>query len=188
MADVHYTFDVPKGRERFRELIVYVSAKCQSDPHFGSIKLNKILFYSDFRAFERLGEALTGVAYFALPEGPAPYLLLPVRRQLEQEKAIRVEDVPVGNYVQKRTVALREPDTALFSKGELAIVDEVIAELWNKSAKMVSEESHGVAWRTRALESYIPYEAVFYSDDPPSSHDIVEARKLNDRYEWGLRV
>src|SRR6185437_16303799 len=110
MTDVHYTFDVPKGRQRFRELVVYVSGRCADDPHFGSTKLNKILFYSDFRAFARLGEPITGVAYFALSEGPAPYIMRPVRRELEREGAIEVEEKVVGNHTQIRTVARREAD------------------------------------------------------------------------------
>jgi len=188
MADVHYTFDVPRGRQRFRELIVYASAQCADDPHFGSTKLNKILFYADFRAFERLGEPITGLAYFALPEGPAPYLMRPVRRELEREGAIGIEEKVVGNHTQIRTIARREAHLDLFTKGELAIVDEVIEELRPKTARQVSEESHGVAWRTRMIEGLIPYEAVFYSDEDATPQDIAEARELNERYGWGLRV
>lgn len=188
MTDVHYTFEVPRGKQRFRELIVYASAKCADDPHFGSTKLNKILFYSDFRAFERLGEPITGFAYFALPEGPAPYLMRPVRRELEAEGAIEIEESLVGNHTQIRTIAHREADTDLFTKGELAIVDEVIQELWDKTAREVSEESHGVAWRTRMIEAFIPYEAAFYSDEEATAQDIAEARSLNEQHKWGLRI
>ena len=188
MTDIHYTVEVPKGRQRFRELIVYISARCADDPHFGSTKLNKILFYSDFRAFERLGEPLTGLAYFALNEGPAPYLMRPIRGDLEREGAIEIQEQVVGNYSQIRTVALRDADVDLFTKGELALVDEVIEELRNKSARQVSEESHGVAWRTRMIEGLIPYEAVFYSDENATPQDIAEARELNEQHGWGLRV
>jgi hypothetical protein len=188
MKDVNYTFDVPRGKQRFRELIVYASQRCADDPHFGATKLNKILYYSDFRAFERLGEPITGFAYFALPEGPAPYLLRPVRRELENEGAIQVDTKTVGNHVQYRTTALRDAYLDLFTQAELAIVDEVIEELRPKTAKQVSKESHGIAWKTRPLESYIPYEAVYYSDEEATPSDISEARRLNEQHKWGLRV
>jgi hypothetical protein len=188
MKDVHYTFDVPKGKQRFRELVVYASERSVDDPHFGATKLNKILFYSDFRAFERFGEPLTGFAYFALPEGPAPYLMRPVRSELEREGAIWVEEKPVGNYSQTRTIARRGAFLDLFSLAEIALVDEVIEELRPKTAREVSLESHGVAWRTRLMEGYIPYEAIFYSDEEATPQDIAEARQLNERYKWGLRV
>lgn len=188
MKDVNFTFDVPKGKQRFRELIVYASQRSVDDPHFGATKLNKILFYSDFRAFGRLGEPITGFAYFALPEGPAPYLLRPVRRELELEGAIAIEQKPIGNYSQTRTVARRAAYLDLFTQAELAIVDEVIEELRPKTAAEVSAQSHGIAWRTCLMEGYIPYEAVFYSDEDATPQDIVEARQLNERYRWGLRV
>ncbi len=188
MADVTYSFDLPRGRQRFRELIVYVSAQCAEDPHFGAVKLNKILFYSDFRAFERLGEPITGVTYFALPEGPAPYLMRPVRRELEKEGAIEVEESPVGNYRQLRTIARREADLDLFTKGELAIVREVIDELRDKTARQLSKESHGLAWRTCEIGAFIPYEAAFYSDEDATAQDLAEARDLNERNAWGLRA
>jgi len=188
MSDVHYRFDVPKGKQRFRELIVYVSAKCADDPHFGAVKLNKILFYSDFRAFERLGEPITGFQYFALDEGPAPYLLRPIRRELVKEGAIEVQTHVVGNFSQLRTVARRDAYLDIFTQAELAIVNETIDELWGKTAGEVSRDSHGVAWRTRMIEGLIPYEAAFYSDEDATPEDIAEARELNEQYGWGLRV
>jgi hypothetical protein len=189
MTDVHYRFDVPKGRQRFRELIVYVSAKCESDHSFGATKLNKILFYADMTAFERFGEPLTGEAYFRLDRGPAPVSLIPVRRALVEERAIRVDERPtIGNYTQKRPIALREADTDLFTKGELRVVDEIIFELWGKTADEVSKGSHKIAWHSLGDRELIPYEAAFLSDELPSAHDISEARKLNEQYGWGLRV
>lgn len=189
MSDVHYTFDVPKGRQRFRELIVYVSAKSADDPSFGATKLNKILFYGDMTAYERFGEPLTGEAYFRLDRGPAPRTLIPVRRSLVQEGAIRIEERPAGgNHIQKRPIALRDADTELFTRGELRLVDEIIDELWGKTADEVSRDSHKIAWHSLQDRELIPYEAAFLSDDLPTAHDISEARKLNEQYAWGLRI
>ena len=75
-----FTIPVARGAQRFRELIVYISQRSAEDPHFGAVKLNKILYHSDFRAYERFGVPLTGVCYFRLKAGPAPKALLPVRR------------------------------------------------------------------------------------------------------------
>lgn len=68
------TFKVPLERalQRLRELVVYISEKSEHDQHCGATKLNKILYHSDFRAFERFGVPLTGASYFRLPKGPAP--------------------------------------------------------------------------------------------------------------------
>ena len=185
---VHYTIDVPRGRQRFRELIVYVSRKCEDDPTFGAVKLNKILFHSDFRAYERFGEPLTGMGYFRLDKGPAPRALLPIRQELETERAIEVRKVQVGAWTQDRTHALRDAYLDHFSGDELRLIDEVVEELWGKSAEEVSEGSHGVAWATRANRESIPYEAVFLSDEEPTEADIREVKALNTQYGWGLHV
>ncbi|HEX8667210.1 MAG TPA: Panacea domain-containing protein [Allosphingosinicella sp.] len=188
MIDVHFTIDVPRGRQRFRELIIYVASKSADDPHFGATKLNKILFYADMAAFERFGEPLTGMAYFRLDRGPAPMALKPIQRDLEQEGAIAVFERSVGNRQQIRTVAKREPDTDLFTDGELRLVDEIIASFEGMTADEASARSHKIAWHVLSDRERIPYEAAFLSDDEPTVHDVAEARELNERYGWGLRV
>ena len=49
--------------EKLSELILYISQKCATDPKFGAVKLNKILYLSDFLAFGNWGEPITGVEY-----------------------------------------------------------------------------------------------------------------------------
>src|SRR5271165_6448352 len=127
------TFQVSleRGIQRLRELIVYIAEKSQDDPFFGATKLNKILYHSDFRAFERFGVPLTGTKYFRLPKGPAPKTMIPIRDALVREGVIRIDYVPMGNYEQHRIVAQRK-SAALdhFTSDEIAIVDEVIKEMW----------------------------------------------------------
>jgi hypothetical protein len=180
---LHFHFPVERSTQRFRELIIYVSEKCISDQYFGAIKLNKILYYSDFRAFQRFGVPLTGMTYFRLKQGPAPKALLPIRRQLEHEGAIRVESVLMGAHEQKRTVALRQPVTALFTADELLLVDEVIRELWPQTATEVSDASHDVRWRTLNNEDSIPYEFAFLSDEL-TEDDVAKTEELAASLGW----
>ena len=120
---LHFTVPVERSAQRFRELIIYVAKQCEHDPHFGAVKLNKILYRSDFRAFERFGAPLTGVRYFRLKAGPAPRALKPVQRALVSEGAIRIEVESVGPHEQHRTVALRDPVLEHFTRDELHVVD-----------------------------------------------------------------
>jgi hypothetical protein len=39
--------------EKLRELILYVSTLSKDDDNFGATKLNKLLFYADFLAYQR---------------------------------------------------------------------------------------------------------------------------------------
>jgi hypothetical protein len=179
-----FSIPVPKGRQRFRELIVYISERCRGAEYFGATKLNKILYHSDFRAFERFGQPLTGVPYFALKAGPAPKTLLPVRRDLLNEGAIEIEKRAMGNRVQMRVVPLRKAYLELFTGDELALVDEVINELWNQSADEASNASHDIRWRTLKLKDDIPYEAVFLSNEPLTDNDLRRTKELADELGW----
>lgn len=188
MADINFTVHVPRGQEKFRELILYVSQQCVDAPAFGSTMLNKILYYADFHAYERLGTPLTGVPYFRIQNGPVPFNMTKVRRDLLEEGVIKIEEHKLGNYTQHRTIPLRKPDLSLFSKGELEIVDQVIRTLSRKSATTISFESHKTAWHVLSDKERIPYEAAFLDDDEPTQKDIADARRLNKHYGWQLRV
>lgn len=179
-----FVFPLPRRQQRFRELILYIADKCRDAEFFGAVKLNKILYHSDFRAFRRFGVPVTGVGYFRLPHGPAPAALLPVRRDLEREGAITVERRPIGNLMQDRVVPLRMPYVELFSRDELDLVDEVIRELWDQTAEQVSDASHDVVWRTRGHREPIPYEAAYLDTEPLSAHEIARTRELADELGW----
>lgn len=180
-----FTIPVARAAQRFRELIVYISQRSAEDPHFGAVKLNKILYHSDFRAYERFGVPLTGVGYFRLKAGPAPKALVPVRRELEIEGAIRIDRIDLGNgFQQHRTVALRDPVLEHFTTDELLIVDEVIAELRDQNAAEVSDASHDVRWRTLRDRDAMPYEFAFLSNAPVTPADIERTRELATRFGW----
>src|SRR5579884_3151713 len=107
--------------EKLGELILYISQKSAVDPKFGAIKLNKILYLSDFLAFGHWGKPITGVPYQHLPKGPAPKRLLPVRDELKSKGDLAIQELPLksGN-MQKRTVNLRDPNLSLFTGEEIA--------------------------------------------------------------------
>lgn len=182
---LHETFEVPRGPQRFRELIIYVSKKSAADPHFGAIKLNKILYYSDFLAFERFGTPLTGVRYQKLKLGPAPKSLLHVRRALIEEGAIRLDVAPtVGGHEQHRTVALRDPAISLFTQDEIDLVDEVIKTLWSQNGTEVSDASHDVRWRLMNMGDAMPYELALLSDEELTQEDTERTEQLARQFGW----
>lgn len=176
--NVTYKTRFPEGQMRFRELLVYIAQKCEEDPAFGATKLNKLLFYADFRAFFRHGQPITGAEYQRLPRGPAPRALLPVRRELAEEGAIAQEARHTGVGEQNRVRANRDADVSLFTSSEMAIVDEVIDEFWGKNAVDVSNQSHGIAWSSRRDGDSIPYEAAYLSDEPVTDDDIARTERV----------
>ena len=130
------------GTDKFAELVLYISKACANDPDFGATKLNKILFFSDFRSYRMAHKGISGATYQKLDHGPAPKCLLPVQNALIKGKSLAIEEVARYGKTQKRPVALREPDVSGFSAEEIALVNEVIRDLSGKNASDVSELSH----------------------------------------------
>src|SRR6266850_1320842 len=103
-----YSFPDMNGDLKLREAIIFIAGRSASDPGFGAVKLNKILFKADLRSFVQYGRPVTGVEYQALKNGPAPRRLLPVKKQMLQAGDIQEEEREVGGYRQVRVIARRE--------------------------------------------------------------------------------
>jgi hypothetical protein len=153
---------------KLAELILYISQKCATDPKFGAVKLNKILFFSDFFAYARYHSSITGCVYQRLRNGPAPRRLVPVRDQMIEVGDLAIQPVKLrSGKVQLRTVNLRAPDLQMFTGVEIAMVDHVIDALTSCDAQTVSDMSHSmVGWLIAREGEEIPYETVFLSNEP----------------------
>ena len=57
------------GGRWVRDLMLYLAYRCRDAADFGSTKLCKLLYYSDFTAFARTGEPITGTDYIKRPHG-----------------------------------------------------------------------------------------------------------------------
>jgi len=170
--------------EKLAELILYISQKCATDPKFGAIKLNKILYLADFLAFGNWGEPITGVEYQHLRKGPAPRRLVPVREALQQSGKLVVQTLPLktGNR-QIRTVNLADPNLKVFSGREIALVDSIIEDLWDLDAEESSEFSHRfVGWKMTQEGENIPYGSIFISDEPLSEAEILRGQELAKQF------
>ena len=166
--------------QKLRELILLIARSSERDEHFGATKLNKILFYSDFWAYRKLGRSITGEVYRKLEHGPAPKRLLPVVRRMEKDRLCASAERDSFGRTQKVLVALREPDLALFSGAEVAIVQDVIRKLWDLNATGVSELSHEfLGWQLAAEGEEIPYStALLGHPRPPTPAEVEYGRKL----------
>jgi hypothetical protein len=157
------------AEDKFRELLVYIATRSADDPTFGSVKLNKVLYYSDFASYRLLGKPITGASYQKLREGPAPRELLQCRAELIDSGNATIELRPYFTRMQKTLVINpdREPDTEIFDPGELELVDQVISYFRGKTAREVSDFSHREpGWILATDRETIPYETAWLSSDP----------------------
>jgi len=172
------------NEEKFRELLIYIALCSEGDDAFGAVKLNKLLFLSDFLAYLRLGKAITWAEYQALPNGPAPVRLVPIREELQSEGAIAERPEHYYGYEKNRTLALRRPDLRLFSSEEIDIVRQVIDNWWGRSAKEISDFSHNfIGWQLADDGETIPYSIALISSREPSKQEVAYGLSLADEVE-----
>ena len=149
-------------RDKFKELVLYLSERSEADPNFGETKLNKLLFYIDLLAYRELGSPVTGAKYQKLRWGPAATALLPVQEEMEADGDLKIRSGLRGAYMQKKPIALRQPYLHQFTGAEIALIDQLIAALWNLGAVDVSDLSHDhIGWQLAQEREEIPYETVF---------------------------
>lgn len=171
----------PRDDTKLKELILYVSWMSEADPTFGATKLNKILFFSDFRSYAELGAAITGQEYRALPQGPAPRELVGVREQLRAEGALVIREADFYGKRQSQTIALRAPDLSGFGSRQIAIVDRVVQEWWGRTASETSRASHEfVGWQLADIDETIPYQTALFEDHEVSDEESRTALELED--------
>jgi hypothetical protein len=94
--------------------------------------------------------------------------MVPVQRDMFRDGLIRFDRRDFGDdKVEERTIALAEPDMSLFSEEDLVFVERSINHYWEMTGTESSDESHGIAWDTRALGVPMPYESALLSDRRP---------------------
>jgi uncharacterized phage-associated protein len=173
-------------RDKFIDLVLYFSQRgLEEGLVIGSTKLNKLLFFTDMRAYTELGAPVTGARYQRLQFGPAARAMLPVRNELvEAERAVLKGDDPADwNDV---IVPHEAPDMSRFSQDELRIADEVFEEMRAYNATAISDYSHlkSAGWMVMEDGEDIPYEAAFVLTDPAPPEAVQLGRELAARYGW----
>jgi len=175
-----------KSEKKFRELILLVCSRSEHDTKFGAIKLNKILFHSDFSAYLAFGKPISGQEYFKLQNGPAPKQFLPVSKKMQASGDLAYKETEFFGHMQKKPIALRQPDVSVFSPEEIDIVHKTIQKYWNITATAIGDHSHlFIGWRIARDKETIPYATALVSYRKPSPQETaygLELEPLAQRY------
>lgn len=119
-------------------------------------KLNKLLFYADFKHFKEYAVSITGVQYARITYGPVPdqyehyYATLCSKGWLkaEEKEGYYVETDKTNGETQTREViwekliSSQKPDLGLFSTSELKILASVKEYFADFTAKKIADFSH----------------------------------------------
>jgi hypothetical protein len=178
----HFHFD----RKKFKALMLYFSQRGVDERLvIGSTKLNKLLFFSDMRAYAELGQPITGARYQKLPFGPAARAMLPVREEMVEEGVVEFEHD--DDSLTDVLTPVERPDVeGVFTEDELRIADAVFEEMRSMNARAVSDYSHlkSAGWNVVDEGEDIPWESAFVSTDAAPDEAIELGRKLAAEYNW----
>jgi putative zinc finger/helix-turn-helix YgiT family protein len=105
-------------------------------------KLNKMLFYADFKFYKDYGTSITGACYAHLPYGPVPDQFALVYDALAEIGSIAVEEQLCGEYVAEFLTARTPVAPTVFSASELRVLATVKERFQRLSATAMTALSH----------------------------------------------
>lgn len=141
--------------EKIENLILFIAIKCVG---VLKTKLNKLLWYIDFKHFKDHTVGITGVKYIHLPLGPVPndYELLTFK--LQGEESLEAQELIVGDYTGENFVAKQDADMSLFNNKEIATINLVLERLGHLGSRALTDKSHEEpAYKVTTHRQTIPY-------------------------------
>jgi putative zinc finger/helix-turn-helix YgiT family protein len=156
----NYTGYKRPSEEKITGLIGIYIQKC--NPEFNDkLKLNKLLFYTDFCHYKDHGRSISGLSYRAIQYGPVPANYDNIYTYLENEQIIRSEWLRLTNG-SAREVFKTDGDFAagLFSPEELATISKITTRFHETSTWDIVDLSHKEkAWKElEAKKELISYQ------------------------------
>jgi uncharacterized phage-associated protein len=154
------------NKEKMKQVIHYIVAKCQDKPNFGKTVLYKLMYFSDFNHYEIYETSITDETYIKKRNGPTPNHFDVCCDELRNENKIDNENEYVHDHDRDWHFSLKNPDTSLLSDDEIEIIDNVIENLSHMNAREISNYSHGdKPWRVAKYLEPLDPEFVFYRAD-----------------------
>ena len=171
--------------DKFAELVLLIASESCDDPQFGEVKLHKLLYFSDFRAYARWGEPITAARYMKNRYGPTARVLRHVLDELQERERADIETVDYFGRPQRRVVPRDEPREEVFSGDELELVRAVVEEFRDIDGTDISNFSHELpGWQLARDREDIPYFTVLIDPKEPPEEMKREAAQLAERHGW----
>jgi transcriptional regulator with XRE-family HTH domain len=156
--------------EKFKQILLYILEKCAGKPNVGETVLYKLLYFSEFNYYEVYEEHMIGATFKKLPFGPVPQRLDSILNKMEEKGELKMIKTQYFDLTQKRYIPLVKPDLTLLRASEKEIIDQVVNQLSDFSAKAISDYSHkDMPWKATKDGEIIDYELAFYREPPFSA-------------------
>ena len=90
-------------------------------------------------------------------------------QQMQEEHKIEQHKTQFYEFAQSRYLPLVAPDLRLLKASETQMIDQVIQQLGDMPAKVISDYSHkDMPWKATEYNAVIDYELAFYREAPYS--------------------
>ncbi len=130
------------NKEKIAGVLIAFISKCNIEFN-DKLKLNKLLFYTDFVNYKLYGYSITGLSYRAIDYGPVPSCYDNIYAYFENENIISSKWIKDSNGSAKETfVTELEFDPNLFTKEENQVLDIISDTFKNMSSWDLVELSH----------------------------------------------
>ena len=167
---------------KFQELVMYIAQSTEDDPTTSLIRINKILYYSDFEAYRQFAEPITGACYRKFHEGPAPDYMADCVKLLTKCSRATLEqrNHPLGEFRYLKTnPKARQADTTIFTRPQLDIVDQAISYFKGKTPwEIVQLATSEVSWLEADFYQAIFYDHAWHLNRVPDQLDDLENMRL----------
>lgn len=106
-------------------------------------KLNKMIFYADFKHFKEYTVSISGTRYARIPLGPVPDKYGYYLATLTEQGQLELEEVPFPNgTIGEKLVSKEKADLSLFSESELEVLVAIKKHFKDFKAGEMVEFSH----------------------------------------------
>lgn len=156
MSQKLITFDFKPTK--FLNAVVFFAESC---PASTKKKICKLLFFADKEHLLKYGTTITGDAYYRLDHGPIPTYGLDLLRGKGQLPDLEL----TRSYLEVKGIVVkpkRRPNMGVFSKSEIATLEQIMRLLGSMSADSLEHMSHQEpAWTKSRKSERIDFALLF---------------------------
>ncbi len=168
------SFDV----EPLKAAIHFVTRSYATEPErLGSIRLHKILWFTEIMALRQLGQRIFGETFSKAPYGPMASHLDEVVTALKSSGHLFVRTSD-GDFDADVYIGKGNPEGRPLSDDQWRILKSVMRRIVDDhSATSISERTHDVLWESCSLGEIMPVEAAAVQFVPLSDADVEWAER-----------
>lgn len=139
---------------------------------FGSVRLNKTLWFADVAAYHRTGSSITGEVYIKKRNGPVAKTYKRTLQALEEEGKLRITP-PSGPYEPWRYESLAYPPNDVLSAEEIEYAKAALRFVCDHSVNDIIQYSHGQVWDAAQIGEELPMYATLAAGDGPITDEVI---------------